>query len=165
MKPDQEDLSDLDGAGGGAMDARERRRLGRGIRVGRPVVRGLPDVPHVGEVPGLHDSAVYPLRDRIAFHEAALAELRQQQRDLLWAAIVEAFPCGVFSTEQVWQQPELQVACREVDITTAQQLGVWLGTWRGAGLDWVTRNNRGHVWSVSADDLHQPSGVADEDSV
>jgi len=100
---------------------------------------------------------------QIAYHRGALARLRQQQRQKLAFEITAAFPPGaVFSAETIWQQPDLRAACLDAEITTAQQLGVWLSSWDG--LDRIERNNRGVVWSVSANDLHQdPCPPIDED--
>ena len=100
----------------------------------------------------------------IAYHRGALARLRQQQREKLAFQITEAFPPGAaFSSETIWQQPALRAACLDAEITTVQQLGVWLSSWDG--LERIERNNRGVVWSVSADDLHHDAGIDDDDGV
>jgi len=57
----------------------------------------------------------------------------------------------------------LRAACLDAEITTVQQLGVWLSSWDG--LERIERNNRGVVWSVSADDLHHDAGIDDDDGV
>src|SRR6187402_2717991 len=94
------------------------------------------------------------LAARIAYHEAALVDLRQQQRDQLRAAVADAFPREVFSALQVWQQPALRAACLEAGITTVQQLGTWLRSWCGSGLARIDRDVDGVIWAVSETDLH-----------
>jgi len=74
-------------------------------------------------------------------------------------------PGGVFVAFQVWQQPTLRAAFIEAGITTIKQLGVWLRSWLGAGLTRICRDGDGIVWSVSADDLHEDTGLPIDDGV
>lgn len=99
----------------------------------------------------------------IAWHRRRLEALARQQRDELRADIAAAFPHEVFSAVQIWQVPELRAQCIEANITTIQQLGLWLRTWCGAGLARVCRDQAGIVWNVSAADLHEDAGIVVDD--
>ena len=104
------------------------------------------------------------LGDRIRALRREADALEAQQRVQLMQRITTAFPGGVFLAGQIWSQPDLRAACLDADIANTQQLGVWLRSWCGTGLDRIGRDNTGCVWSVSAHDLHQDTRVLiDED--
>jgi len=134
------------------------------------VYRGRHPSDHPSDHPFLR-SLSHWLRDlsveaEIAYHRGALARLREQQREKLAALITAAFPPGeLFSGLNIWQQPALRAACLEAEITTAKQLGVWLRSWCGAGLDRICRDEDGIVWAVSETDLQEPSCPPIEDDV
>lgn len=97
----------------------------------------------------------------IAYHRGALKRLREQQREKLAAQIMAAFPPGAaFGALNIWQQPALRAACRDAEILTSQQLGVWLRSW----CDRICRDEHGVVWAVSDTDLQaDPCPPIDED--
>ena len=86
------------------------------------------------------------LGDRVRALRREADELEQQQHADLMRLITTAFP--VFSTGQIWSQPELRAACVDAGLDTPQQLGIWLRSW----CECVSRGGGERVWSVSVDD-------------
>jgi len=93
------------------------------------------------------------IADRIAFHESALAALRQEQRAAIIAAIALAVGPGiVFSAGELWERqvlaPELRTAFAEAGIHSRKQLGKKLRQLCGGGLTRVGEDRAGVLWAV-----------------
>jgi len=91
---------------------------------------------------------------RIAFHEAALAALKQEQRAAIVAAIAITIGPGVtFSARELFQHrvvsPELAAAFSDAGIHNARVLGKRLRQLCGHGLDRVGADHDGAIWTCA----------------
>jgi hypothetical protein len=123
------------------------------MTIAAPAPRGLNALsPHGCRVkdPQLSSS----LEQRIAWHEAELARLRQQQREQLVTTLRAIVGPGIaFNARELYEHqavsPELRALFVDHRIRTPRQLGKWLRQLCGRGLARIGVDHCGAIWIVT----------------